>query len=158
MLVKLTASPVSWLESLSPARVLFFPSFPPFLEGPAIYVPGLGKMKIFGHYLVAIITLHAVGRPKGMPGRPGAIETLYPRNLITGQLGNRPESARLGGNIIYYAPVPRRGKVSALMSGIIRGYGEISPNDVPTHIRRILVHLFHYLLGMLGLLPLPLLL
>src|SRR3972149_3201232 len=90
-----------------------------------------------------------------MPGRPGAIETIYPRNLMTGQLGDRPESARLGGDIVYYAPVPRRGKVSALMSSVIRGYGNITPNNVPIHIRRILVHLFHYLLGMFGLLPLP---
>src|SRR3990172_12550714 len=85
-------------------------------KGPAIYVPGLGKMKVFGHYLIAIIALHAVGASKGMPGRPGAIETFYPRNLIAGQLGDRPESARLGGNIVYDAPVPRRSILSSLIS------------------------------------------
>src|SRR3990172_66359 len=93
------------------------------LERPAIHVPGFGKMKVFGHYLVAIIALHAVGASKGMPSRPGAIEPLYTGNLMTGQLGNRPEAARLRGDIVYDVPVSGRGKVSALMSGIIRGYG-----------------------------------
>src|SRR3990172_11602678 len=90
-----------------------------------------------------------------MPGRPGAIETLYPRNLVTGQLGNRPESARLGGDILYDAPVPRRGKVSGQMRGIIGSYGYITADDVPTHIGRILMYLLHDFLGMLGLLLLP---
>src|SRR3989304_5105428 len=92
----------SWfhlLQLLHQNSCLPYPSSFLLLEGPAIYVPGFGKMKLFSHYLVAIITLHAVGRPVGMPGRPGAIETIYPRNLITGQLGDRPESARLRGNI-----------------------------------------------------------
>src|SRR3989304_7680258 len=130
----------------------FIYSSPSYLlsERPAIYVPGLGKIKVFGHYLVTIITLHAVGRPIGMPGRPGAIQAFYPRNLIAGQLGDRPESACLRGDIVYYAPVPRRSKVPGEMSSVIRGYGHIAPNDVPTHIWRILMHLFHYRLGMLG--------
>src|SRR3990172_2485456 len=100
------------------SNILFYPSASPFSEGSAIHVPGLGKMKVFSHYLIAIIALHAVGRSIGRPGRPGAIETFYPRNLITGQLGDRPESARLRGNIIYYAPVPRRGIVPGHMGGI----------------------------------------
>src|SRR3989337_559917 len=74
---------------------------------------------------------------------------------MAGQLWDRSESARLRWDIIYYAPVSGRGVISALMSGVIRGYGGITPNDVPTHIWRILMHLFHYLLGMLGLLYLP---
>ncbi len=58
-------------------------------------------MKVCGHYLVAIIALHAMSGPIGRPGRPRAeTPSIHPRHFMTGRFTEEAHDRKMENIIV----------------------------------------------------------